>query len=385
MQSLLTINAGSSSLKTALYRTAPFERLAVVKVANLGHEATLSFTTGGVRSAEALANVHTHDDALAAILERLAKQFGALDWRAFGHRVTHGGREFRKPQRIDETVRAQIAALSPLAPLHQPHNLAGIAAAVRLAPNALQVACFDTSFHRTIPDVARRYALPRALSDEGIEAFGFHGLSYEYIASTLGEHLGARADGRVIVAHLGSGASLCAMQARRSIATTMGFTPLDGLPMATRSGALDPGVLLHLIEAKKMSAGEIRDLLYTQSGLLGVSGISDSMKELLASAEPHAAEAIDLFVHRTVCAIGSLTAALGGLDTLVFTGGIGENSAEIRTRICSRVAWLGAELDTRAHREGRAVFSTSSSAVALCVLPTDEENVIARHTRALLE
>ena len=348
---VLTINAGSSSLKVAAFRASSLERTETIEV------------TG----------VTDHDAALAAVLAR----FGRIAWRAIGHRVTHG-RDYLRPQVVDATVRAALEALIPLAPLHQPHNLAGIAAAARLAPNAVQIACFDTSFHRTIPDVARRYALPRELV---VESYGFHGLSYEYIASQLPDHVGARADGRVIVAHLGSGASLCAVRARTSIATTMGLTPLDGLPMATRSGSIDPGVVLYLLEERRQSVAEVRDLLYRRSGWLGVSGVSDSMQVLLASPARGAAAAVELFVYRCVRAIGSLAAALGGLDVLVFTGGSGEHSAQIRTRIADKLAWLGAEPDPHAHG---SVFNTPASKVVLCAMPTDEELVIARHVAAIL-
>ena len=379
---LLTINAGSSSLKVAAFRDDSLDRLGTVNVTDIGHAASVTSAVAGVRQTEALARLGDHHAALRAAVEVLERRLGQIEWTGVGHRVAHG-RDYLRPQIIDVAVRSTIEALVPLAPLHQPHNLAGIAAAERLAPNALQVACFDTSFHRTIPDVAKRYALPYALSADGIEAYGFHGLSYEYIASVLPEHLGARANGRVIVAHLGSGASMCAMRERKSIATTMGFTPLDGLPMATRSGALDPGVVLHLLEGHKMSVAAVRDLLYSRSGLLGVSGISDSMKELVESSDRRAVEAVELFVYRAACAIGSLAAALGGLDAVVFTGGIGENSNAIRSQIACRLAWLGVEIDEPAHAGGRVVFSTPTSPVALCAVATDEEVMIARHVAEL--
>ncbi len=383
MRCLLTINAGSYSLKTAVFREDSLERLVAVEVTGIDHVATMTWSMGGDRQVEKLAGISDHDTALSAVLERLRQRLGRIEWKAVGHRVTHGF-DCLQPRIVDTELRSYLEALIPLAPLHQPHNLAGITAAERLAPSALQVACFDTSFHRTIPDVARRYALPRELSADGIEAYGFHGLSYEYIASILPSHLGPRADARVIVAHLGSGASMCAMRERKSVATTMGLTPLDGLPMATRSGALDPGVILYLLETRKMDVADVRDLLYQRSGLLGASGVSDSMKELLASADRGAAEAVELFVYRGSRAIGSLAAALGGLDALVFTGGIGENSAPIRSRIVHQLSWLGAQIDERAHADGRAVFSDALSRVSLVVLPTDEEAMIARHVAALL-
>jgi len=379
---IVTINAGSSSLKVGVFHARSLARLATVHVEQLGHAAMLHAWIDGVHQTAALDGTADHDAALSATVAWLDHRLGRMEWRAVGHRVTHG-RHRLGPQLVDPALITALRALVPLAPLHQPHNLAGIAAAARLAPSAMQLACFDTAFHRSIPDVARRYALPHALSAD-VEAFGFHGLSYEYIASVLPSHLGARAEARVIVAHLGSGASMCAMRGRASIATTMGFTPLDGLPMATRCGALDPGALLYLLETRRLSIDELRDVLYLQSGLLGVSGISDSMKELVASPARSAAQAVELFVYRAAGAIGSLAAALGGLDALVFTGGIGEHSPEIRARIASATAWLGAELDERAHADGRAVFSTPASAVSLCVVPTDEELVIARHVAARL-
>ncbi len=331
MTSLVTINAGSSSLKLAVFDAITLARQHAVRIDD----------------------VTDHDAALATALAQLP---AGLACTAVGHRVVHGGE--LGPRIVDAGLLAQLEAFVPRAPLHQPHNLAGIAAARRRFPEAVHVACFDTTFHRSLPDVARTYALPRALSNEGIEIYGYHGLSYEYVASVLPAHLGDR----VIVAHLGSGASLCALFKKVSIATTMGFTPLDGLPMGTRCGALDPGVVLYLLETHGMSVAALRALLYDRSGLLGVSGESASMKQLLASHARGAAEAIELFVYRAACAIGSLAAALGGLDALVFTGGIGEHSPEIRTRITDKVAWLGATTQ---------------------VIATDEELAIARHVAAL--
>lgn len=381
-EGVLTINAGSSSLKVAAFHGGSLERLGGVEVSELGRAAVLTSSIAGQHRTAALPGASDHEAALAAVFDCLAHELGPRDWLAVGHRVTHG-RDRADPRILDPALCDALEALVPLAPLHQPHNLAGIAAATRLAPHALQVACFDTSFHRTMPEVARRYALPRALSAEGIEAYGFHGLSYEYIASILPAHLGDRADGRVIVAHLGSGASMCAMRNRRSVATTMGLTPLDGLPMATRAGAIDPGVVLYLLAERGLTVDQVRDLLYGQSGLLGVSELSGSMKQLVGSDDPRAVEAVELFVYRAAAAIGALAAALGGLDAVVFTGGIGEHSAPIRTAISRKIAWLGATLDERAHAAGQAVFSTPASALALCTLPTDEEVVLARHAAAM--
>jgi acetate kinase len=303
--------------------------------------------------------------------------------RAAGHRVVHGGADFTAPVRVDAAVLAALDALVPLAPLHQPHNLAAIRAVSAAAPDLPQVACFDTAFHATIPAVAQAFALPRTLAAEGIRRYGFHGLSYEAIAARLPEVLGPRADGRVIVAHLGNGASLCAMRGRASVASTMGFTALDGLMMGTRTGTIDPGVLLHLMEAKGWDAARLGRLLYKESGLLGVSGLSSDMRALLASDAPEAAEAVALFVYRAVREIGSLAAALGGLDALVFTAGIGEHAAPVRAAIVAGCAWLGLTLDTAANAAGGPRISGPGPASAW-VVPTDEEGVIARATARLV-
>ena len=274
----------------------------------------------------------------------------------------------------------ELENLVPLAPLHQPHNLATIRALLETMPSLPQVACFDTAFHRTQPPVAQRFAIPRRFADEGIRHYGFHGLSYEYIASVLPILEPTLADARIIVAHLGSGASLCALDKGRSIATTMGFSPLDGLVMGTRCGSIDPGVLLYLMDRHNMDARALEQLLYHQSGLLGVSGISNDMRTLLASDDPRAQEAIELFVYRVGREIGSLAAALGGLDALVFTGGIGEHSAVIRAKVCRQAAWLGLELDESANETGVSCISTLSSTVSAWVVPTDENLMIAHHT-----
>ena len=273
----------------------------------------------------------------------------------------------------------------PLAPLHQPHNLAPIRRALERAPELPQVACFDTSFHRTQPDVAQMFALPAELREAGVMRYGFHGLSYEYIASVLPEVAPRAAAGRCVVLHLGNGASMCALAAGRSIASTMGFTAVEGLPMGTRSGSLDPGVVLYLMDQRGMDARAIEKLIYSQSGLLGVSGISSDMRTLQASEEPRARLAVDLFVYQIRRNLGSLAAALGGIDAIVFTAGIGENAPEIRSRVCRDAAWLGIEIDEAANAAGRQCFSTASSRVAAYVIPTNEELMIAQHTRRLLE
>jgi acetate kinase len=303
---------------------------------------------------------------------------------AAGHRVVHGGRSFTQPVRIDPERMTALEALVPLAPLHQPHNLAAIKAILQRAPELPQVACFDTSFHRTQSAVAQAFALPQRYSEEGVCRYGFHGLSYEYIASALPGFDARAAAGRTIVAHLGNGASMCALKGGRSIATTMGFTALDGLVMGTRCGALDPGVLLYLMDQHRMDARALEKLIYQQSGLLGVSGISSDMRTLLGSSDPRAAQAIELFVYRIGRELGSLTAALGGLDALVFTGGIGEKAAPIRSGVCRAAAWLGLELDEGANDAGGPCISRPESRVTVWVVPTNEELMIAQHTRRLL-
>jgi len=290
---------------------------------------------------------------------------------------------YAAPVRIDAAVQARLAELIPLAPLHQPHNLAAVTAFTRLQPDLLQVACFDTAFHRSQPEYAQRYALPQRLTDAGIRRYGFHGLSYEYIARTLPGFAGALPR-KTIVAHLGNGASLCALEEGRSVATTMGFTPLDGVPMGSRPGHLDPGVVLYLLKELGYSAAEIEELLYHHSGLLGVSGVSGDMRALLASDDQHARAAVDLFVYWVGREIGSLAAALGGVDALVFTGGIGEHAAVIRARVCAAAGWLGAVCDSAANDAARARIDAPGSRVALWVIPTDEEWMIAYHTRALI-
>ena len=303
---------------------------------------------------------------------------------AAGHRIVHGGVNFTQAALIDRQTVTNLESLIPLAPLHQPHNLAAIEAVAEHAPGLPQVACFDTAFHRTSPEVAQMFALPRRYTEAGVLRYGFHGLSYEYIASVLAEYDTTAAAGRTVVAHLGNGASMCAIHSGRSIATTMGFTALDGLPMGTRCGAIDPGVILYLIEQHNFGARELERLLYHESGLLGVSQASSDMRSLLASSDPRAKEAVDLFVYRIGRELGSLAAALGGLDALVFTGGIGENSAAIRQQVCRQSEWLGLEFDEAANTQGGPRISGPASRVSAWVIPTNEELMIARHTQRLL-
>jgi acetate kinase len=324
---------------------------------------------------------HTALDSLA---QWLRSRYEGARVLGVGHRVVHGGPRYAAPTVVTPEVRQELQALIPLAPLHQPHNLAAIDAVFERMPAVPQVACFDTGFHRGRPAVTEVVPLPREIRGDGLQRYGFHGLSYEYIASVLPQTAPGIADGRVIVAHLGSGASLCAMRNRKSVDTTLGFTALDGLCMGTRPGALDPGVVLYLFQSLGLSAGDVEAMLYKKSGLLGLSGISNDMRDLLASTEPSAALAIDYFVYRVSKEIGALAAVLGGLDALVFTAGIGENSSEIRKRICDASAWLGLELDQDANRGKGPRLSREGSRVSVWVIPTNEELVIARHTGALL-
>jgi len=301
-----------------------------------------------------------------------------------GHRIAHGGPETATPLRVDEHVVRKLEKFIPLAPLHQPHNLAPICFLLERAPQLPQIACFDTSFHRTNTKISQLFALPLELFDEGVRRYGFHGLSYEYVASVLPEYDGKAARGRTVVLHLGNGASMCALESSRSVACTMGFCAVDGLMMGTRSGSLDPGVVLYLMAQRGMSSEAIEKLIYTQSGLLGVSGISSDMRALLGSDEPRAKLALDLYVYRVQRELGSLAAALRGVDAIVFTGGIGENAAIIRARVCRDAAWLGVELDEGDNKKGGPRISAPGSHVSAWVIPTNEELMIARHTASVL-
>ena len=388
---VLTINAGSSSLKFSVYRIGADDRphlSAKGQVEGIGTSPRLvAEDAAGQMLVERRwpeDRSSGHAEFFRVVGSWLREQFSDTALLGVGHRVVHGGVDYAAPVRVDPTVVTKLEALCPLAPLHQPHNLAGIRAVAAVQPDLPQVACFDTGFHRGHPELADWFALPRRFYDEGIRRYGFHGLSYEYIASVLPEVAPEIANGRVVIAHLGSGASMCAMTAGRSIDSTMGFTALDGLPMGTRCGALDPGVVLHLSRAHGMDADSIERMLYHECGLKGVSGISNDMRTLLASDEPGARQAIDLFVWRISRELGALAGAQCGLDGLVFTAGIGERSAEIRERVCERAAWLGLELDPAANRAGGPRISADASRVAVYAIPTDEELMIARHTLAVL-
>jgi acetate kinase len=326
-----------------------------------------------------------HDGAIAYLAEFFRGYGSGLQLLAVGHRVVHGGPSFAQPVRLNREVLAELERLVPLAPLHQTHNLKPIELLLERRPELPQVACFDTAFHSTNPDLAQRFAIPAELHDAGVRRYGFHGLSYEYIASVLPLHDARAAAGRTVVCHLGNGSSMCVLLAGKSIASTMGFTALDGLPMGTRCGALDPGVLLYLMDERGMDARAIESLLYLHSGLLGVSGISSDMRKLADSSEPGARLAIDLFVYRIRRELGSLAAAVGGLDALVFTAGIGENSASIRERVCGDAQWLGVEFDATANAQRGPRISTPASRVSAWVIPTNEELMIARHTHRLLD
>jgi len=325
-----------------------------------------------------------HDGAVEYLSDFLQHHLADHRLVGVGHRVVHGGLEYTAPVRVEPATLKALERLIPLAPLHQPHNLAPIARLLERAPDLPQVACFDTSFHRTNPDVAQRFALPAELHDAGVQRYGFHGLSYEYIAAEFPRVDAKAAAAKTSVLHLGNGSSMCAMDAGRSVATTMGFSPADGLPMGTRCGALDPGVILYLMDERKMDARAIERLLYSESGLLGVSGISSDMRTLLASSAPSARLAIDVYVYRIRRELGSLAAALGGLDAIVFTGGIGENAPAIRERVCRDAAWLGVELAAAANGGGGPRISTPGSRVSAWVVPTNEEVMIARHTQRVL-
>jgi acetate kinase len=389
-QGILTINAGSSSIKFALFPLArPISPDAEVsgQIDGIGTNATkmVAKDRDGKKIADqAIAGEQvSHDVAFDALLKWFMATHAGWEIVAVGHRVVHGGERYSQPTVVDDTVLGHLTSFIPLAPLHEPHNVAGIRALQALLPGVPQIACFDTAFHRSQPDVAQTFGLPRALSAEGIKRYGFHGLSYEYIARALPEH-SHRASGRVVVAHLGNGASMAAMVNRKCVATTLGFSTIDGLMMGTRCGNLDPGVVLHLMETKGLSIKDMTRILYKESGLLGVSGISQDMRTLLASDKPEAEEAVDLFCYRIVRELGSLVAAAGGLDALVFTGGIGEHAAEVRRRVCEQSEWLGIRLAPEANARHDIVISAGDSSVDVLVIPTNEEWMMAHHAQTLL-
>jgi acetate kinase len=388
---LLILNAGSSSLKFRVYELGAaadgWSVAAGGRIEGIGTALRLEAKDGIGRpiAGDTLPGETDARTALDALTTWLRTRFGGVVLAAVGHRVVHGGASYAAPVVVTPRVLDDLRKLEPLAPLHQPHNLAGIAQLLERMPGVPQVACFDTGFHRGWNDVAALVPLPAEISRAGVQRYGFHGLSYEYIAGALRRVAPEVASGRLIVAHLGNGASLCALKSGKSVDCTFGFTALDGLCMGTRPGALDPGVVLHLFQSLDLSAKEVETMLYKKSGLLGISGVSNDMRELLASRDARAQLAIDYFVYRAAKEIGALTAVLGGLDALVFTAGIGEHSAHIRRRISTASAWLGLELDEAANEAHAPRISTAASRVSVFAIPTNEELVIAQHTRALLE
>jgi acetate kinase len=388
---ILTINAGSSSIKFALFtRNGAIPRQPEIsgQIDGIGARPHIKAKDAKGRSLDdvdlPLESEGQHHAALEFLVEWLHQHEAGWKIVGVGHRVVHGAQDYSQPVLLNDVIIAKLTSFIPLAPLHQPHNLDGIAALREALPDVPQVACFDTAFHRTQPEIAQLFAVPRKITAQGVRRYGFHGLSYEYIADVLPQYLGEKANGRIIVAHLGNGASMCAMRGRKSTATTMGFTAVEGLMMGTRTGSLDPGVLLYLMDYHRMNSKAITKLLYKESGLLGVSGISQDMRELLASEKPEAREAVDLFCYRIVREIGSLSAAIQGLDALVFTGGIGEHAAPVRARVCEALDWLGVELDPTANARDAERVSFQASRVDVLVLPTNEEWMIARHTADLL-
>ncbi|MBK7355250.1 acetate/propionate family kinase [Propionivibrio sp.] len=387
---ILVLNAGSSSIKFSLF----LERGESLELF-LGGQLEGIYTSPKFKAKDATGTVIGdkqwaseealgHDGALSYLADFLRGHLGPHRLAAVGHRVVHGGLDYAAPVRLTHGIVADLEKLIPLAPLHQPHNLTPIRLMLADRPELPQVACFDTAFHRGQPAVAQAFALPSAITERGVRRYGFHGLSYEYIASVLAKYDPSAAQGRTVVLHLGNGASMCAIQNGNSVASTMGFTAVDGLPMGTRCGNLDPGVVLYLMDELKMDVRAIEKLLYQQSGLLGVSGVSSDMRTLLDSTDPKAEFAIDLFVYRIGRELGSLAAALGGLNALVFTAGIGEHAAPIRERVCQVAAWLGVELDPVANAAGGPRISRSGSRIPVWVIPTNEELMIALHTRHIL-
>ena len=383
---IAVINAGSSSIKFSVFseQDGALRRVLAGSVKGLGVSPRFLVSDQSGRTLETKDwpddAALSHEDAMTFLFTDLPTRLDGYRIQAVGHRVVHGGEHFVAPVRVNADVLRTLEALVPLAPLHQPHNLAPIRMILSSAPDLAQVACFDTAFHHTQSPVEQAFALPPSITTRGVRRYGFHGLSYEYIASVLAQRDKVLA-GRVVVLHLGNGASMCAIRGGISLATTMGFTALDGLPMGTRCGPLDPGVVLYLMEELQMDVGQVRNLLYHQSGLLGVSGISSDMRTLEASDTDGARDAINLFVYSVNRQLGALAATLGGVDAIVFTAGIGENSKLVRERVCRGAAWLGLELDEAANHAGAGCISTAASKVQAWVIPTDEERVIAGHTR----
>ena len=378
---ILVINSGSSSIKFSIY--------ASLKTLNLLYHGEIESIS---ESPSLTISNNKHQQILKQAIPSKGTEAGLqafFTWfehlqdmtlRAVGHRIVHGGKYFRKPTLITDEIMKKIASLIPLAPYHQPENIAAIKIIKDLYPNMPQVGCFDTTFHRTQEKLATLFAIPRKLTDEGLVRYGFHGISYEYIASVINQHIGDIGNKRVIVAHLGSGASMCAMHQHKSVATSMGLTALDGLMMGARCGSIDPGVLLYLLQEKKWSVEQVSTLLYKESGLLGVSGISRDMRELQSSNNPNAIEAVDLFCFIAAKELAALCGILQGCDAIVFTAGIGEKSVVVRKKICDRLKWLGVILDEQANASNASIISQDTSTVIIGVIPTNEEYMIAKHT-----
>lgn len=389
-RAVLMLNAGSSSLKFEVFDLAAAGLRCFLRgqIEGIGHQAHFKVKDG--------AGLALHESSFSG--DAITSQYGALVWLlawlqahmvgkhlvAVGHRVVHGGTQFTQPVRVSASVLQQLEALVPLAPLHQPHNLAPVRCLLAERPDLPQVACFDTAFHHDLPLEAQMFALPWRFHEDGVRRYGFHGLSYEYIARTAKTQVTALTAGRTVVAHLGNGVSLCALRDGKSVATTMGFTALDGCPMGTRCGSLDAGVVIHLARAYGMSIDVIESMLYRDSGLLGLSGVSSDMQELLQSSALGARRAVDYFVYHLAREVASMAAAMGGLDALVFTAGIGENSPQIRHAVCERLAWMGVQIDVPANAAGATQISTATSAVSVWRIPTNEELMIAEHTCEVL-
>ena len=389
---ILTLNAGSSSLKFALFKSGADDLKLIGRgaVSGIGTEPEMRVhDVGGAimdRRVNEAADRHTHEDFLEAVFEWVDEHVDQGGLAAVGHRIVHGGCDFDEPVELSQAVQQRLEALSPLAPLHQPHNLAAVRAACAARPSVMQIGCFDTAFHRTQRELATRFGLPRAWHEAGVRRYGFHGLSYEFICERLRALDPALAAGRVVIAHLGNGASLCGVRNGASVDTTMGFTALDGLLMGTRCGSLDPGVILHLQEQHGLDVQAVRTLLYNQSGLLGVSGVSSDMRTLLARTDELAVrQALDLYVFRIVRELGALAGSLGGLDGIVFTAGIGENASAIRAAVLEELTWLGIRINPVANEAGAGCITTPESRMRAWVIPTDEESMIARHTARMVE
>jgi acetate kinase len=388
---VLVLNAGSSSIKFAIYAYTEVIGPALMngKIMNISQSPVLSvFAADGIALPKSklvkFDDMASHEDIILWLLDWFEHKNQGYNIKCVGHRVVHGGRHFSKATLISLRVVSQLKALIPLAPLHQPHNLSAVEAVSNWASELPQVACFDTSYHQTQTVLAQMFAMPREWHEKGIMRYGFHGLSYQYIANCLPSYLGKLAEGRVIVAHLGNGASMCAMKHRKSVATSMGFTALDGLMMGQRCGSIDPGVIIHLISHYKMSVDEVEQMLYKGSGLLGVSGISNNMQVLQQSSHPDAKQAIDLFCYKAAQELSSLVSTINGIDAIVFTAGIGENSGQIREKICERLIWLGVTLETSANRLNKSVTSHVNSQVKALIIPANEELVMAQSSQTLM-